>query len=38
MLAFAEGDTLKRHPERRGISRNTVASQLKSAFSTTGSI
>jgi DNA-binding CsgD family transcriptional regulator len=36
VLALAEGYTLKRYAERRGISRNTVASQLKSAFSKTG--
>lgn len=36
VLAMAEGDTLKRYAERRCISRNTAASQLKSAFAKTG--
>lgn len=36
VLAMAEGDTLKRYAERRGISRNTAASQLKRAFDKTG--
>lgn len=35
-LAMAEGETLKRYAERRGISRNTAASQLKRAFDKTG--
>lgn len=35
-LAIAEGETLKRYSERRRISRNTAASQLKSAFDKTG--
>ena len=35
-LAMAEGETLKRYAERRRISRNTAASQLKSAFQKTG--
>lgn len=35
-LAMAEGETLKRYAERRHISRNTAASQLKRAFDKTG--
>ena len=34
--AIAEDETLKRYAERRGISRNTAASQLKRAFEKTG--
>jgi len=35
-LAIAEGDTIKAYADRRGISRNTAASQLKRAFEKTG--
>lgn len=35
-LAMAEGETLKRYADRRRISRNTAASQLKRAFDKTG--
>lgn len=35
-LAMAEGETLKRYSERRRITRNTAASQLKRAFEKTG--
>jgi DNA-binding CsgD family transcriptional regulator len=35
-LAVAEGETLKGYAERRRISRNTAASQLKRAFDKTG--
>lgn len=35
-LAMAKGETLKCYAERRHISRNTAASQLKSAFQKTG--
>ena len=35
-VAIAEGETIKRYAERRRISRNTAASQLKSAFDKTG--
>jgi DNA-binding CsgD family transcriptional regulator len=35
-LAVAEGETLKQYAERRRISRNTAASQLKHAFDKTG--
>jgi DNA-binding CsgD family transcriptional regulator len=35
-LAIADGETPKAYAERRGISKNTVATQLKSAFSKTG--
>lgn len=35
-LAIAEGETIKRYAERRRISRNTAASQLKRAFDKTG--
>jgi DNA-binding CsgD family transcriptional regulator len=34
--AMAEGETLKQYAERRHISRNTAASQLKRAFDKTG--
>jgi DNA-binding CsgD family transcriptional regulator len=34
--AIAEGETVNSYAERRGISRNTVASQLKRAFDKTG--
>lgn len=34
--AIAEGQTINSYAERNGISRNTVASQLKSAFNKTG--
>jgi DNA-binding CsgD family transcriptional regulator len=36
VLAIAEGDTLKRYAQRRGISRHTAANQLKRAFEKTG--
>ena len=35
-LAIAEGETLSQYAERRRISRNTVASQIKRAFDKTG--
>lgn len=35
-VAMAEGETLKGYAERRRISRNTAASQLKRAFEKTG--
>jgi DNA-binding CsgD family transcriptional regulator len=35
-LAIADGETPKAYAERRGISKNTVATQLKSTFSKTG--
>ena len=35
-LAIAEGETIKGYAERRRISRNTAASQLKRAFDKTG--
>lgn len=35
-LAIAEGDTIKRYAERRRISPNTAASQLKRVFDKTG--
>lgn len=35
-IAMAEGETLKQYAERRRITRNTAASQLKSAFAKTG--
>ena len=35
-LAIAEGETIKRYAERRRVSPNTVASQLKRAFEKTG--
>lgn len=35
-VAMAEGETLKQYSERRRISRNTAASQLKRAFEKTG--
>lgn len=35
-VAMAEGETLKGYAERRRISRNTAASQLKRAFDKTG--
>jgi len=35
-VAMAEGETLKQYSERRRISRNTAASQLKRAFDKTG--
>lgn len=35
-LAIAEGETVKGYAERRRISRNTAASQLKRAFDKTG--
>jgi DNA-binding CsgD family transcriptional regulator len=36
VLAIAEGDSIKHYADRRGISRNTAASQLKRAFDKTG--
>lgn len=36
VLAIAEGQTLKRYAERRGISWHTAANQLKRAFEKTG--
>jgi len=35
-LAIAEGETIRSYAERRGLSRNTVATQLKRAFDKTG--
>ena len=35
-LAIADGETINRYADRRGISRNTAVSQLKRAFAKTG--
>ncbi len=35
-LAIAEGETIRTYAERHGLSRNTVAAQLKRAFDKTG--
>lgn len=36
VLAIAQGETLKKYAERRGISRHTAANQLQRAFEKTG--